>query len=65
MVITLDPFNHNNYGADATPQRGDTSENEPHNDSHETSYSHKIKLENLQKEEEEFRLNVSRRKLFF
>ncbi|KAG5888108.1 hypothetical protein JTB14_023402 [Gonioctena quinquepunctata] len=32
MVITLDPFNHNSYPSDATPHRGDNSENEPHND---------------------------------
>lgn len=30
MVINLDPFNHNNYQSESTPQRGDTSENEPH-----------------------------------
>nr|XP_023025905.1 zinc finger protein 665-like [Leptinotarsa decemlineata] len=32
MVITLDPFNHDSYPTEATPQRGDESENELQND---------------------------------
>ncbi|CAH1990891.1 unnamed protein product [Acanthoscelides obtectus] len=50
MIINLDPFNHNNFGTSATPQRGgDNSENEPHND-HDSNINNHIKLEDLKED---------------
>ncbi|XP_018570213.1 zinc finger protein 2 [Anoplophora glabripennis] len=47
MVITLDPFNHNNFSTGATPQRENNSETEHQNNENETVLSDHIKLEDL------------------
>ncbi|CAG9858455.1 unnamed protein product [Phyllotreta striolata] len=47
MVINLDPFNHNDYTSEMTPQRGDLSENEPSVENTNGENSDGIRSENM------------------
>ncbi|KAJ8937712.1 hypothetical protein NQ318_015455 [Aromia moschata] len=51
MVITLDPFSHNNFSSEVTPQRENNSETEPQANDIETGLSDHINLEDLDAEE--------------
>ncbi|KAJ8972563.1 hypothetical protein NQ317_010827 [Molorchus minor] len=51
MVINLDPFNHNNFSTEATPQRENNSESEPQTNDHDIGLSDHIKLEDLNSED--------------
>ncbi|KAJ8921856.1 hypothetical protein NQ315_008488 [Exocentrus adspersus] len=47
MVITLDPFNHNSFSTDATPQRENNSETELQTNENETELPDRINLDDL------------------